>query len=253
MPDDRRMTFIVVPHAGTRDLTTRTYEISYRTLKRWVVAGGVVALLLVAMAASWVFVAARAARATLLERDVQRLEAEVAMQEQLRILLDQLEAQNRQMREMMGESVRPDSAAAPAAAPPQEAEDSAQASLPRAWPLADRGFVTQGPGVPVGGHPGLDVAVTAGTHILASASGIVREAGEDSVYGRFVRISHGDGYETLYGHASRVLVKAHQQVREREPIALSGSTGVSTAPHLHFEIRKDGVPVDPRTLVHRPE
>ena len=53
--------------------------------------------------------------------------------------------------------------------------------------------------------------------------------------------------------SSRVLVKTNQEVKEREPIALSGSTGVSTAPHLHFEIRKDGVPVDPRTLVHSPE
>ena len=249
MADDRRMTFIVVPHAGTRDLTTRTYEVSYRTLRRWMFAGGALGVVLVAMAGSWFYVAARAARVTLLERDVQRLEAEVAMKDELRVLLEQLEAQNRQMRAMLGDGVQEEAPEADPTAP----GDSTQAMLPHAWPLAARGFVTQGPKLPSRGHPGLDVAVQTGTRILAAAAGIVREAGDDPVYGRFVRIAHGGGYETVYGHASRVLVKTNQEVKEREPIALSGSTGVSTAPHLHFEIRKDGVPVDPRTLVHSPE
>lgn len=124
MPDDRRMTFIIVPHAGTRDLSTRTYEVSYRTLRRWLTAAGVVGVLLLAMAASWVFVAARAARATMLEQDVRSLRAEVAQKEQLRLLLERLEAQNRQMREMLGEGVisRP----APAG-PDSTAPDTGQA------------------------------------------------------------------------------------------------------------------------------
>lgn len=257
MADDRRMTFIVVPHAGTRDLTTRTYEVSYRTLRRWMVAGAVVLLALVGMAVSWIFVASRAARVTLMERDVQRLRAQVASQEELRQHLEELEAQIRQMQGMFGaDAPRQGGAALPPDSLAEDttaaAEDSTQASLPRSWPLAARGFVTQEPRLEKG-HPGLDVAVSAGTRILAAAPGVVEDAGEDPVYGRYVRIVHGGGYETLYGHASRVLVKAHQQVRERQAIALSGSTGVSTAPHLHFEVRKDGVPVDPRTLVHTPE
>jgi murein DD-endopeptidase MepM/ murein hydrolase activator NlpD len=246
MSDDRRMTFIVVPHAGTRDLTTRSYEISYRTLRRWVIAGGV-------------------AQVGLLERDVERLQGEVAQTRELRGMLEQLEAQKRQIDALLGEGmVRPDSSRR--AVPPEDDSTQAslapawlgsfasnQAGLPRAWPLAARGFVTQGAVQQPSGHPGMDVAVSAGTRILAAASGVVREAGVDPVYGHFVRIAHGGGYETLYGHASRVLVAAHQQVHERQPIALSGNTGASTAPHLHFEIRKDGVPVDPRVFVHSPE
>ncbi|HEX2080012.1 MAG TPA: M23 family metallopeptidase, partial [Longimicrobium sp.] len=75
---------------------------------------------------------------------------------------------------------------------------------------------------------------------------------EDSVYGRFVRIAHPDGYESLYAHASSLLVTARERVPAGSVIALSGSTWVSTAPHLHFEIRKDGRPVDPSTLIHNP-
>jgi murein DD-endopeptidase MepM/ murein hydrolase activator NlpD len=253
MADERRMTFIVVPHAGTRDLTARTYEISYRTLRRWVVAGAVVLLLLLGMAASWFFVASRAARAAMLERDVRRLQGQVAQTDELRRMLEQIEARKRQIDLMLRDGMNRDSTPA-AAAPAGEdtVRDSTQASLPRGWPLAARGFVTQG-ARPAPGHPGLDVAVSAGTRILAAAAGTVESAGEDPVYGRYVRIAHRGGYETLYGHASRVLVAAHQQVKERQPIALSGSTGLSTAPHLHFEVRRNGVPVDPRTLVLTPE
>jgi len=72
------------------------------------------------------------------------------------------------------------------------------------------------------------------------------------VYGRYVVIDHGQGYATLYGHASLNLVSLGQTVREREVIALSGSTGRSTGPHLHFEILIDGEPVDPLTMVQQP-
>jgi murein DD-endopeptidase MepM/ murein hydrolase activator NlpD len=253
MADDRRMTFIVVPHAGTRDLTTRTYEISYRTLRRWVIAGAVVLVAVLTMAASWFYLFAQVARAEFLAGQVARLQQQVAQTDELRRALEQLEAQKRQLDVMLREGMpanRDSVRAAPAA---EEPDDSTQASLPRGWPLAARGFVTQEPVIPAPGHTGLDVAVAAGTRILASASGVVEVAGEDPVYGRYVRIAHPGGYETLYGHASRVLVKAHQRVSEREAIALSGSTGVSTAPHLHFEVRKNGIPVDPRTLVPTPE
>ena len=78
------------------------------------------------------------------------------------------------------------------------------------------------------------------------------DLGEDKVYGRFIVIDHGGGYSTVYAHASLHLVEKGQHVREREVIALSGSTGQSTAPHLHFEILLGGEVVDPLTMVEQP-
>ena len=78
------------------------------------------------------------------------------------------------------------------------------------------------------------------------------DVGEDEVYGRFVVLDHGDGYTSLYGHASLTFVERGQHVRQHEIIALSGSTGRSTAPHLHFEVLLNGEAVDPLTMVSQP-
>jgi murein DD-endopeptidase MepM/ murein hydrolase activator NlpD len=90
------------------------------------------------------------------------------------------------------------------------------------------------------------------SYIRASGPGVVTKAGTDAVYGEFVLIDHGSGLETLYGHASRLLVKPGDRVNRHEVIALSGSSGQSSAPHLHFEVRLDGKPVDPLTYVRQP-
>jgi murein DD-endopeptidase MepM/ murein hydrolase activator NlpD len=125
---------------------------------------------------------------------------------------------------------------------------------PSAWPLTQPGVITQrtiatgdGPA-----HPGLDIAVAADSYIRASGPGTVKDAGVDDVYGRYILIDHGGGIETMYGHASRLFVETGEQVERNEVIALSGSTGRSTAPHLHFEIRRDGQPVDPLLYVRQP-
>jgi murein DD-endopeptidase MepM/ murein hydrolase activator NlpD len=126
-------------------------------------------------------------------------------------------------------------------------------SVPAAWPLTERGFVTQGLHQGLDGpHPGLDIAVPSDSYIRAAGGGVVSDVGEDPVYGRFVVIDHGQGYTTLYGHASETLVQLGQEVRERQVLALSGSTGRSTGPHLHFEILRDGEPVDPLSMVEQP-
>jgi murein DD-endopeptidase MepM/ murein hydrolase activator NlpD len=262
MKDERRMTFIVIPHGAGADLSTRSYEIRYRTLRIALLAGSGLGVALFLMAASWFWMAAQAARIPGFQREVADLQRDRQRLEQLARTVARMEAQYEQVRSLLGRGPsRPDSSAAAAdTADPAAADDpggaagsrgdSAQASLPRAWPLAARGFVTRGHlAATPGRHPGIDIAVTAGSRILAAGAGTVLEAGDDSVYGRFVRIRHAGGYESVYGHASRLLVAEHQRVARAQVIALSGSTGVSTAPHLHFEIRKDGRPVDPRGLV----
>lgn len=94
-------------------------------------------------------------------------------------------------------------------------------------------------------HKGMDFAVPTGTAIRATSGGVVTKAGWGSGYGYVVYIRHPDGKESRYGHCSKVLVKAGQSVKQGEKIALSGNTGISTGPHLHFEILVGGSQVNP--------
>ncbi|MCL5773684.1 MAG: peptidoglycan DD-metalloendopeptidase family protein [Firmicutes bacterium] len=98
-------------------------------------------------------------------------------------------------------------------------------------------------------HTGIDLAAGYGTPIAAADGGVVILAGWCGGYGNAVIIDHGNGISTLYGHCSRLYVSAGQIVRKGQTIALVGSTGRSTGPHLHFEVRQNGVPVDPLSLL----
>jgi murein DD-endopeptidase MepM/ murein hydrolase activator NlpD len=95
-------------------------------------------------------------------------------------------------------------------------------------------------------HEGLDFMATIGSPIYAAAAGIVRTAEQTPDYGKLIKIDHGSGLETRYAHASMLKVKVGERVRKGQLIGLVGSTGRSTGPHLHFEVRLKGVPLDPR-------
>ncbi|MGN0377698.1 MAG: peptidoglycan DD-metalloendopeptidase family protein [Suilimivivens sp.] len=94
-------------------------------------------------------------------------------------------------------------------------------------------------------HKGVDWATPTGTAVVASSGGVVAKAGWGSGYGYVVYINHPDGRQTRYGHLSKVLVSVGQTVSQGQKIALSGNTGVSTGPHLHFEILINGTQVNP--------
>ncbi|MBC8120348.1 MAG: peptidoglycan DD-metalloendopeptidase family protein [Gemmatimonadaceae bacterium] len=98
-------------------------------------------------------------------------------------------------------------------------------------------------------HTGVDFAARSGTPIRAADSGTVLFAGWYGGYGRCVIINHGDGLATLYGHASRLFVTTGQSITKGATIAHVGSTGFSTGPHLHFEVRRNGSPINPMPFI----
>lgn len=94
-------------------------------------------------------------------------------------------------------------------------------------------------------HTGLDIAAPLGTKIRAAYNGTVRKVGEDNHSGKYIFLKHDDGFETFYCHCSEILAEEGAVIRQGETIALVGSTGWSTGPHLHFEVRKNGERVNP--------
>jgi murein DD-endopeptidase MepM/ murein hydrolase activator NlpD len=124
------------------------------------------------------------------------------------------------------------------------------ASTPTVWPV--HGVVNSGFGArsdPFNGlpafHEGVDISTSRSEPVLATADGIVLRSGWAGEYGKAIAIAHGDRYETLYGHLEETLVTEGQQVRRGDRVGLVGSTGRSTAPHLHYEVHVDGRAVDP--------
>ena len=98
-------------------------------------------------------------------------------------------------------------------------------------------------------HHGVDLGVPIGTNVHAMTAGTVTVAGAKAGYGLAVMIDHGGGWVTLYGHLDRVDVSVGDRVRAGQRIGLSGNTGLSTAPHLHFEVRRFGRSRDPVPLL----
>ncbi|MCY4644050.1 MAG: M23 family metallopeptidase [Bacteriovoracales bacterium] len=94
-------------------------------------------------------------------------------------------------------------------------------------------------------HEGLDIGGKTGTPILAPADGVISFSGHKAGFGKFVQIDHGYGLETIFGHAHKLFVREGEKVKRGKTIALLGSTGLSTGPHLHYEVRVNGIAVDP--------
>ena len=255
---DRKLTIMLVPDAGRE---SREFHISYSWLRALAAGASVLAVALAIMAGSWWYLAARASRVSELEVQLQAMERDRARVQTLARRLEAIEAQYGNIRDLFGTSgsgAESDVWLPPASGSRRdrgaETLPAAGASRPSMWPLSEKGFITRAliEGAPGDDHPGLDIAVATDSYIRAAGGGTVVEVGEDDVYGRFVKIDHGGGYSTLYAHASLHLVETGQSVRGREVIALSGSTGRSTAPHLHFEILLNGEVVDPLTMVEQP-
>ena len=133
-----------------------------------------------------------------------------------------------------------------------------QHTQPSAWPLqgvlrsafGERSDPFSGEGA---FHPGIDLSAISGTPVHVTADGVVSRAGWGGTYGNLVVVDHGNGVETYYAHLSQTLVVPGEEVRLGQVIALSGGTGRSTSPHLHYEVRIAGTPVNPYRFLSKHE
>jgi murein DD-endopeptidase MepM/ murein hydrolase activator NlpD len=255
----RSVTVVIQKDSTTK---TRTLRVSMWKLRlgAWVL--GVIVVLLLALVVMYGPMVRAAARVPGMERELARLQAENARVRELSAALDSAESRYAQVRQMMGGEIVRDPitiATSLPVAPPIRArlasapgEISPGPSLPQHWPLDESGYVTRGQ-VRSGGrdeaHKGIDIAVSIGSLVRAAGGAVVREVGEDPEYGLFVLLDHPEEYQTMYGHLSRIIVTSTTTVASGEVIGLSGNSGRSTAPHLHFEIRQRGSSLDPQTMV----
>ena len=270
---------IYTPHAGSMiiqvqregGLANRTIVLSPTRVRmlRFVLSktGMVIASVLGLI---FVFFAIQAARVPFLTHRLQTMEVDAKRLDTLQVTLGELQKRYEQVQTMLGVSSGQHVAAAsvPAATPtptstpavaatpaPTPSTDTVTMSLPTRYPLDAKGFVTRGvgSGQEYGAtHPGLDIAVAEGTEVRAAGGGLVVEVNENPEYGKMVRLAHPQGYSPLYGHLSQVNVRQGDRISIGTVLGLSGNTGNSTAPHLHFEVRMNNATVDPMTLIQQP-
>ncbi|MEO0079068.1 MAG: peptidoglycan DD-metalloendopeptidase family protein [candidate division WOR-3 bacterium] len=208
-------------------------------------------LMMLAAFGFWISGAYRLTRLGYLERRNRQLEQEFSKLSTLRQRLEELEEQNRRVATMLGVELTPapvdwDSARTTGSAGTHRtlAADSRQEPVmvvPLESYAVSRGVEP--------GHPGVDLAAQQGAAVRAAADGVVARRGTDPQFGRFLLIRHQNGYESYYGHLASWQVETGDTVRLGQTIGAVGSSGSSSAPHLHFEIRKGGKPIDPSTLI----
>ena len=252
--EKKTFTIILVPHDPQRTLN---YKIRY-----WLfyVLG---TFLLIGLGAMIVFVASygslllRAREAVVLAGQVEELTVRNEQISEILGNLSELHAMDMKVRQMLGVDMAEEDSLAISRTQEtggltdtevQSEKEQILRSIPSFWPV--RGYITKGfnPGAgqrDADYHPGIDLGVDRGTPVRAAASGYVTEAGWDDTYGYFVRIDHGYGIKTLYGHNDRLVVMRGERVGRGQTIAYSGNTGRSSAPHLHFEVIEGNVNVDP--------
>jgi murein DD-endopeptidase MepM/ murein hydrolase activator NlpD len=276
--DERLYAFIV-----SRTSRSRSYVRRFSIHRRWVKVSAFAAALLFCAAAYGVYGMTQQAAHLRIEQENNRLRLENERQRQklqnLENRVDAIESDARRLSEQSGVSHEGDSTAVPhgAGGPALKLDDAAIAAIeeraerieedlqvyaealrerereriPSIWPVL--GGLSDGFGVrgnPFGGgssefHPGQDLTAPPGTPVVAPADGTVVEAGWKNGYGQTVVIDHGNGLTTRYGHLSKIEVAVGQELKRGEELGQVGSTGRSTGPHLHYEIKAGDVLVNP--------
>ena len=233
----------------------RELVVSRRLVLGLLITGVVALLLVVVLLLGYGQAVAHARRAAQMAERLAAAETEAASATALRQELENLRGLQERLLAMLGvdqDDVAGDTASArrtPAAGLRDHA-NGVVTPRPSAWPVT--GYVTR-EYIATDGHPadhrGIDIAQPAETPILASGDGTVARVGTDPFLGDFLELQHGLGYLTVYGHCSRVVVRAGVSVRRGQVIGYTGQTGEAAAPHLHFEIWRDGQPINPREVL----
>ncbi|HEX6537215.1 MAG TPA: peptidoglycan DD-metalloendopeptidase family protein [Gemmatimonadaceae bacterium] len=265
---------IYTPHAGSMiihvqresGLANRTIVLTQRQVRLLRRGSYAAAVILVLGAGSWFYLASQAARVPFLTHRIEKLQHDVRRLDTLQVALATLEDRFQQVQKMLGAAPgtsiptgKPAAipAATPSGKPAIETAESAPAptasastttpdvTVPDRWPL------------PVAGErlastdttPALDIAVPPGTDVRAAGAGMVVEVKSDPRLGTTVRLSHADGYESLYANITNVRVSKGQHVAAGTVIARTAGAARSLPPHLHFEVRHAGKSVDPASLM----
>ncbi|MBN1163367.1 MAG: M23 family metallopeptidase [Candidatus Krumholzibacteriota bacterium] len=245
---------IIVPHDVNK---TRTYKVPYSLLYVMLTFLIIGTVSLVIFIATYGRLLVKTRETILLEKQVAELTRRNEKINELMRNLAQIHAMDLKVRQMLGLDIdRADSLAMQSTGALEDQTDrevqneKAQMlrAIPSFWPV--RGFITKGFSIAGGEkdpnfHPGIDIGVERGVPVKAAASGYVLEASWNDIYGYFVRIDHGYGIKTLYGHNERLVVIRGERVGRGQTIAFSGNTGRSSAPHLHFEVTLNNNYVDP--------
>jgi murein DD-endopeptidase MepM/ murein hydrolase activator NlpD len=259
----KQLSIVLVPHDDSK---TRQYQLSYRTLFIIVTAFALAALAFIVIIATYGNVLVRARQVSSLESQNRKLLQQSAQVDSLRDELVRLQAMSIQIKKMLGMDLSQEDSVLVASLSPtvkspaiwddggeggvgSEEQKQMLRAIPSLWPVKGyitREFRTTGGEKSSDYHPGIDIAAKENTPIQACAEGIVVTNSWDETYGNMIVIDHGFGIYTLYGHNARNLVEKGDRVARGQTIAFVGNTCSSTAPHLHFEIRENGIPVDPR-------
>jgi murein DD-endopeptidase MepM/ murein hydrolase activator NlpD len=252
--DKGKFSIIIVPHDLKKTRTVRIpYTLFYAIVG--ILAAGVAVMIV--FAATYGALLLKVQEGRMYKHQLEELQKRQEQIVELRRNVVQLRSMNLQVRRMLGLVVTPDDSVAMTQAARGETAmpeglRSEQAAMLRAiptfWPV--RGFITKRFSRAEGEketifHGGIDIAVDRGTPVRAAASGYATEAGWNDSYGYYVQIDHGYGIKTLYAHADMLVVSKGERVAQGQTIAYSGNTGRSTAPHLHFQVTQNNVPVDP--------
>lgn len=262
---------MVIPH---EDGDVRTFRVSYTTVRLFFFAILCIAVGIAILIVHQKRLVSLAVRAAYLEEENEELLRKNAIITELAGRMDRFEELYQQIGDMLGTGMRLSGELEEGAAQGEtqallegdsrllneagkiipgkfssEGTFDEEWSRPSSWPVPLNGYITRRFSMASEKHKGIDIAVPRNTPVMVTADGVVAEARYDPVYGNYVLVEHGNGFSTLYAHNSRLCVTKNQKVKKNEVIAFTGNTGASTAPHLHYELRKRNVPIDPQPFL----